>query len=201
MDFLPQSLQSLIHEFSELPGIGTKTAQRLAFYLLRSQHSLHQKLGTTLLRLKENILLCENCAILTDQSFCTICSDFSRDTSTICVVEEALDALAIEKTHDYKGTYHVLHGAISPIDGIGPEDITIAQLEKRLKRNDPIIKEIILATNPTMEGEATAMYIHNLLKPYDIKISRIACGIPMGGDLEYADQMTLKNALEGRHIY
>lgn len=201
MDFLPKSLQNLIHEFSELPGIGPKTAQRLAFYLLRSQRSLHQKLGTALLHLKENILLCENCATLTDQSLCSICSDPSRDGSMICVVEEALDALAIEKTHNYKGSYHVLHGAISPIDGVGPNDLTLAQLEQRLKRNDPPITEVILATNPTMEGDATAMYIHNLLSPYHVKISRIACGIPMGGDLEYADQMTLRNALEGRHVY
>lgn len=201
MEFLPESIQDLIQEFAKLPGIGPKTAQRLTFYLLRSHRSLHESLGEALLKLKDRIAMCEWCCNLANESPCKICRDISRDHSMICVVEEMVDAMAIEKTHEYKGLYHVLHGAISPIDGIGPEDLTLKALEERMKKNNCKNQEIIIATNPNTEGDTTAIYIQKLLKPYSVKVTRIACGIPIGGDLEYADQLTLKNALMGRRIF
>ena len=205
MEILPQHIRELIQELTRLPGVGTKTAQRLAFYLLRSHKSLHTSLGSALLKLKENIMLCERCSNITENSPCVICSDFKRDHSTVCVVEEALDAIALENTHEYSGVYHVLHGVLSPLDGVGPDDITIFQLKKRiedgLSERSPRIQEIILATNPTVTGDATALFIQKLLEPFQLTITRIACGIPTGGDLQYADSSTLKNALSHRKPY
>lgn len=198
MDFLPQSITELISEFSHLPGIGQKTAERLTFYLLRPHRSLHQDLARALLGLKDNLHFCETCHNLSSEAICKICSDVYRDKTTICVVEEALDAVALEKTHEYHGVYHVLHGALSPLDGIGPNDLTIHALKNRIEKADPKISEVILATNPTLEGDSTAMYIQKLLQPLGVKMTRIACGLPTGGNMEYADNMTLKNSLLGR---
>ncbi len=205
MDILPRHVRELIQELTRLPGIGSKTAQRLAFYLLRSHRSLHTSLGGALLKLKENIILCERCSNITENSPCVICSDLKRDHSTVCVVEEALDAIALENTHEYRGVYHVLHGVLSPLDGVGPEDITISQLKKRIENGlsgqCPQVQEVILATNPTVTGDATALFIQKFLEPFQLIVTRIACGIPTGGDLQYADSLTLKNALSHRKPY
>ena len=190
-------LQNLIRELSKLPGIGGKTAQRLAFHILSMDDREANSLADAITRAKTQMRYCSVCGNLTDKDPCVICSDPTRDHSTICVVEQARDVAAMERMKEYKGLYHVLHGAISPMDGIGPEDIKLRELIIRLQQND--VQEVILATNPTIEGEATAMYTARLIKPAGIKVSRIAHGIPVGGDLEYADEITLSKAMEGRN--
>lgn len=189
-------LAKLIQELSKLPGIGGKTAQRLAFYILSLSDEEAKSLANSIIDAKTNMKYCSVCGNLTDVDPCGICSDTARDQSVICVVESPRDVSAMERIREYNGLYHVLNGAISPMDGIGPEDINIRSLIVRLQQND--IQEVILATNPNIEGEATAMYIARLIKPSGIKVSRIAHGIPVGGDLEYADEVTLSKAMEGR---
>lgn len=191
-------LAYLIRELSKLPGIGGKTAQRLAFHILSLDDNEAAALAESITRAKAEMKYCSVCGNLTDTDPCVICSDASRDHTTICVVEQAKDVAAMERMKEYRGVYHVLHGAISPMDGIGPEDINLKQLIVRLQQNDDV-KEVILATNPTIEGEATAMYAARLIKPAGIKCTRIAHGIPVGGDLEYTDEVTLSKAIEGRN--
>lgn len=193
----PRPLGRLINELSKLPGIGGKTAQRLAFHILSLPDKEAQALAYAITEAKENMRYCSVCGNLTDQDPCAICSDNSRRKDVICVVESPRDVMAMERIKEFDGQYHVLHGAISPMDGIGPEDINLKQLIVRLQEN-PGVNELILATNPNIEGEATAMYIARLIKPSGIKVSRIANGIPVGGDLEYADEVTLLKAMEGR---
>ncbi|QCX33491.1 recombination protein RecR [Caloramator sp. E03] len=195
MNFYPQAISRLIEELSKLPGVGPKTAQRLTFYILNMDISEAEKLSNAILDAKKNIKYCSVCGNLTDDDPCIICRNTSRDCNTICVVEEPKDVVVMEKTKEYKGLYHVLHGVISPLGGVGPDDIRIKEL---LSRINPDIKEVIIATNPNVEGEATAMYIARLLKPLGVKVTRIAHGIPVGADLEYADEVTLSKALEGR---
>lgn len=191
-------LAALIRELSKLPGIGGKTAQRLAFHILSLDDKEANALAESITRAKAEMKYCSVCGNLTDKDPCEICSDPSRDHTTICVVEQAKDVAAMERMKEYRGVYHVLHGAISPMDGIGPEDINLKKLIVRLQQNDDV-KEVILATNPTIEGEATAMYTARLIKPAGIKCTRIAHGIPVGGDLEYTDEVTLSKAIEGRN--
>jgi recombination protein RecR len=199
MQIIPQTIQNLIDEFSKLPGIGPKTAQRLTFHLLRRPERSSEDLGKAATELKQGITFCNICCNFTDNDICSICGDTTRDKSIICVVSEPLDVVALEKSRGYKGLYHVLGGVISPIEGIGPDDLFIAQLLSRLKSEK--IDEVIIATNPNLEGEATALYIQKLIQPTSIKITRIARGLPVGGDLEYADEITLSRALEGRRDY
>ena len=200
-DFLPAAapVARLIQEFHKLPGIGSKSAQRLAYYLVRMPEEEAKSLAEAVLAVKERILLCSECQNISEQDPCPICKDPNRDVSTICLLEEPLDVLAMERTHAYKGLYHVLHGAISPINGISAEDLKIRELLERLK--DSTVKEIILATNPNLEGEATAMYLQKLISPLVEKTTRLARGLPVGGDLEYADQVTLTRAFEGRQEF
>jgi len=195
---LPEPIQNLINNFSRLPGIGPKTASRLTFYLLRAPEDLGRDLGESLLELKSGTTFCRTCFNITDsgRDECEICTSEERDGALVCVVEEPLDVLALERTGGYLGRYHVLHGALSPIEGIGPEDLKIRELVERVK--DGGIKEIILATNPSMEGDYTAAYIIQQLEPLDVRLTRLARGLPVGGDLEYADQSTLLRALDGR---
>ncbi len=197
MDTTPRSVTRLIEEFHRLPGIGPKTAQRLTFYLLRAPKDQAESLAAALTELKERIVTCAICTNIAEENPCAICRDESRDRSIVCVVEEPLDVLAIERTREYHGLYHVLHGAISPVEGIGPEELKIQELLVRIQR-DSGIKEVVLATNPNLEGEATAMYVERLIKPLGIRLTRLARGLPVGGDLEYADEVTLTRALEGR---
>lgn len=192
----PKPLARLINEMSKLPGIGTKTAQRLSFYILSLEDKEAEQLASAILTAKKEMKYCSVCGNLTDEDPCAICSDKSRNADTICVVESPKDVMAMERIREYNGLYHVLHGVISPMEGIGPEDINLMSLLKRLQADD--IKELIIATNPNIEGEATAMYIARLVKPSGIKVSRIAHGIPVGGDLEYTDEVTLLKAMEGR---
>jgi recombination protein RecR len=199
MKYIPKNIEKTIEEFSKLPGIGPKSAERLTFYLLRKPDENVEQLGNTIKNLKDGIKYCEVCKNLTTEDRCSICTDQSRDQSIICIVEDPLDLMALEKANEYKGVYHVLHGLISPVEGVGPEELTIENLIERVKKED--IKEIIIALNPSMEGEATAAYITRYIKPLNVKITRIARGIPVGGDLEYADSQTLKRALEGRMEY
>jgi len=198
MRTLPEPVQNLIDAFARLPGIGPKTASRLTFYLLRAPEELSQSLSQALIGIKQDTGLCEICFNITrkDRPICEICTSQQRDRQTLCVVEEPLDVLAIEKTAGYNGLYHVLHGVLSPIEGIGPEDLKLKELIERLKTQD--FKEVILATNPSMEGDATAMYLHERIAPLGIRVTRLARGLPVGGDLEYADQNTLLRALAGR---
>ncbi len=196
MDVTPRSVTRLIEEFHRLPGIGPKTAQRLTFYLLRAPKEQVEQLAESIKDLRERITTCAICCNISEQNPCAVCRDESRDHSQICVVEEPLDMVALERTRQYKGVYHILHGAISPVEGIGPEDLRIRELLNRLK-SDPV-KEVLLATNPNLEGEATAMYLERLIKPLGIRLTRLARGLPVGGDLEYADEVTLTRALEGR---
>lgn len=196
MKYYAKPLNRLINELSKLPGIGGKTAQRLAFHILSMDDKDAQALADAINDAKKNMKYCSVCGNLTDEDPCSICNDESRDKSMICVVESPRDVIAMEKIKEYQGYYHVLHGAISPMDGIGPADINLQSLITRLQDTD--VKELIIATNPTIEGEATAMYIARLIKPSGIKVSRIAHGIPVGGDLEYADEVTLLKAVEGR---
>jgi recombination protein RecR len=186
----------LIDELNKLPGIGPKSAQRLAYFILRMPAEEAGELARAIVDVKERIILCGTCQNLTDTDPCAICRNESRDRATICVVEEPLDILALERTHSFKGLYHVLHGVISPIDGIGPDDLKVRELLARL--NDGSVSEVILATNPTLEGDATAMYLDRLINPLAIRVTRLARGLPVGADLEYADEVTLTRALEGR---
>ncbi len=191
------SLTKLIEQFARLPGIGPKTAQRLAFYVLNMPKNQVEEFAGALVEVKNTITTCPICCNLTDVVPCRICSDEGRERSLICVVEEAKDVLAIEKTREFKGLYHVLQGSISPMEGRGPDDLKIKELLKRIGQDE--VKEIILATNPDIEGETTALYLAKLLKPMGIKTTRIAHGLPVGGDLEYADTATLTRAMMGRH--
>lgn len=193
---IPEPVTRLIEEFSKLPGIGPKTASRLTYYLLRSSEEQPLDLATALQELRARTQFCDTCFNITEEQPCLICGDMGRDRTLLCVVEEPLDVLAIEKTGVYRGLYHVLHGAISPIEDIGPEDLKIAQLIERVRIGT--MGELIVATNPSLEGEATAMYLQRQLAAQPIKISRLARGLPMGGDLEYVDEITLMRALEGR---
>jgi len=198
---LPQSVQNLIDEFSKLPGIGPKTAARLVFYLLTKPKADIENLGTTVLNLVKGLKQCRDCFNICEDEICRVCADSKRQSDLIMVVEEPLDVIAIERSGGFAGLYHVLGGVISPINGVGPEDLRIDQLIERLKKSE--IKEIVLATNPNLEGEATATYIKDKISKarHNIIITRIARGIPMGGDLEYADEVTLKRSLEGRREY
>lgn len=196
MKYYAKPLNKLINELSKLPGIGGKTAQRLAFHILSMEDNEAFELAEAIRAAKSSMTYCSICGNLTDTDPCSICRDDSRDIRTICVVESPKDVIAMEKIREYRGYYHVLHGAISPMDGIGPEDINLKSLIERLQ--DSKIEELIIATNPNIEGEATAMYIARLIKPSGVKVSRIAHGIPVGGDLEYADEVTLLKAMEGR---
>ena len=191
-------LNKLINELSKLPGIGGKTAQRLAFHILSMDDKDAYALSDSIRDAKASMRYCSVCGNLTDTDPCAICEDQTRDRSMICVVENPRDVAAMEKIKEYRGCYHVLHGAISPMDGVGPDDINLKSLIKRLQ--DEEVKELIIATNPNLEGEATAMYIARLIKPSGIKVTRIAHGIPVGGDLEYADEVTLLKAMEGRRM-
>jgi recombination protein RecR len=195
--YTSESLEKLIGEFSKLPGIGRKTAQRLAFYLLKQPREEVEALAQALVDVKEKTKLCSVCFNITETDPCPICSDVRRDHTTICVVEEPNDVLAIEKTGMYHGVYHVLGGALSPLDGVGPENLKIKEL---LARMTDEVQEVILATNPNVEGEATALYIQKLVKPLGKRITRLARGIPTGSDLEFVDELTLSRALEGRNL-
>lgn len=198
MRALPEPVQNLVDALARLPGVGPKTASRLAFYLLRAPDEISMSLAEALTEIKQETGLCEICFNITrkDSPVCEVCASDKRDRETICVVEEPMDVLAIEKTAGYNGLYHVLHGVLSPIEGIGPEDLKIKELITRLDNTD--VQEVILATNPSMEGDATAMYLHDRISPAGIRITRLARGLPVGGDLEYADQNTLLRALAGR---
>jgi recombination protein RecR len=196
MSITAKPITRVVDELSRLPGVGPKTAQRLTYFLLRGPAEQAEALADAILELKRSVVLCSQCFNITDRSPCEICSNPDRDGSRICVVEEPLDVVAIERTGQYKGQYHVLHGAISPIEGIGPEELKIRELLHRLGAID--VEEIILATNPNLEGDATAMYLTRLLQPLGISVTRLARGLPVGGDLEYADEITLSNALAGR---
>ncbi len=196
MAAVPEAVTRLVDEFSRLPGIGPKTASRLTYYLLRASSEQVLALGDAITRLKAQIRFCSRCFNITEADPCPVCTDEKRDRGVVCVVEEPLDLLAIERAGGYHGLYHVLHGAISPVDGVGPEDLRIRELIERL-RKEPMV-EVILATNPSLEGEATAMYIRRQLLPFNVRITRLARGLPVGGDLEYADAITLSRALEGR---
>jgi recombination protein RecR len=200
---IPKAIQNLIESFEKLPGVGPKTAQRLTFYLLHVPQGELDKFAASLENLKKNTILCSNCFMIDEKDPCSICEDKQRDHSTICVVEQPLDVLALEKGRSFKGMYHVLHGRIDPLNNIGPEEIYIQQLIARIKKEKETVKEIILATNPTMEGEGTAMYIVKQLKEQnqELKITRIGRGLPVGADLEYADDTTLQRAMEGRSQY
>ncbi len=190
------TLAKLIEQFERMPGIGHKTAQRLAFYVLNLTKQQAEEFSATILSAHEKIKQCTCCCNLAEDELCPICKNEGRDKSVICVVEDPRDVFAFERTHEFEGTYHVLHGVISPMNGVGPEDITIKELLARM--GDGVVQEVIMATNPTVEGEATAMYISRLLKPMGITVSRLAYGVPVGADLEYADEVTLTKALEGR---
>ena len=196
MDYYGSQMSKLIEQLSSLPGIGGKSAQRLAFHIIHMPKEQVRQLTSAITDARENIRYCKECCTLTDQELCPICSNPKRDAGTIMVVENTRDLAAYEKTGKYEGVYHVLHGAISPMLGIGPDDIRLKELMQRLQSED--IKEVIIATNSSLEGETTAMYISKLIKPTGIRVSRIASGVPVGGDLEYIDEVTLLRALEGR---
>lgn len=203
MQPLAQPVSNLIDAFSRLPGIGPKSASRLAYFLLRADSEIALNLAAALTELKEKTLFCARCHNIADRDPCAVCEDNQRDASIICVVEEPLDVQAIERTGVFQGHYHVLHGAISPVEGIGPDDLKIRELLKRVQESqkdgeEQTVKELLLATNPNLEGEATAMYISRLFKPLGLRVTRLARGLPTGGDLEYADESTLSNALAGR---
>ncbi len=196
MSLYSPSIEKLIESFEKLPSIGNKTAARLAFYILNASQEETDEFVNSIVNAKKNLKYCNKCWNISDTDPCPICSNPKRDQSQICVVEDVRDIVAMEKTHEFKGVYHVLHGSISPMNGIGPDDIKIKELLSRLM--DGHVKEVILATNPRVEGEATAMYLSKLIKPLGVKVTRIAHGIPVGGDLEYTDEITLTKALEGR---
>ncbi|MGI6557035.1 recombination mediator RecR [uncultured Pseudoramibacter sp.] len=196
MSVYPESIDRLVGELTKLPGIGEKTAQRLAFHLIDAPKDDITALADALVAVKDKVHLCPVCFSITDKDTCDICSDPNRDRSVICVVEHTRDVYAIERTREYNGLYHVLHGVISPLEGVGPQDIRARELIKRL--NDQAVKEVIMATNPTPEGEATAVYLSNLITPAGIQVTRLAKGIPIGADVEYTDEVTLIKAFEGR---
>ena len=196
MSYYSPSIEKLIESFERLPSIGHKTAVRLAFHMLDLSKEETEEFINSIINAKEKLKYCSNCYNISDTDPCPICSSPKRDNSVICVVEDVRDVMAMERTHEFKGVYHVLHGTISPMNGIGPEDIKIKELLNRIANND--IKEIIIATNPRVEGEATAIYLSKIIKPLGIKVTRIAHGVPVGGDLEYTDEVTLSRALEGR---
>lgn len=196
MEYFALPLQNLIEEFEKLPGIGSKTAQRLAFFTLNRSEDEVKKFASAIINAKEQLCYCSVCQNLSDSEVCSVCSNSSRDHSVICVVESPRDVLQIEKTNEFNGVYHVLHGAISPMDNVGPDDIRIKELVGRVSGGD--IKEVIMATNPNLEGETTAMYISKLIKPFGINVTRIAHGVPVGGELEFADEVTLSKALKWR---
>jgi len=199
MDVTPSAagpVVRLIEEFHKLPGVGPKSAQRLTYYLLRASQEEARALAEAILEVKEKIIFCSICQNVTDSDPCLICANPERDSALICVVEEPLDILALERTRSYNGLYHVLHGVISPMDGVGPEHLKVEELLERLKGGS--VQEVILATNPNLEGEATAMYLSRLLHPLGVRVTRLARGLPSGADLEYADDLTLTRALEGR---
>lgn len=193
---MSDTINNLIRELSKLPGVGEKTATRLAFYILRQPPGYAQGLAKALIDVKDRVKLCSVCLNLTEKSPCGICSDVNRDSSLICVVEEPSDVIAVEKTRQFRGRYHILHGTISPLDGIGPDDIKIKELVKRIEASK--IKEVIIATNASIEGETTALYLTKILRPKGVKLSRIASGVPIGSDLEYIDASTLSRAFEAR---
>ncbi len=193
---IPRPVQTLIDELSRLPGIGPKTASRLTYFLLRQPPEQSKSLAEALVEMKEHTRFCSICFNMTENDPCPVCSDEAREASVICVLEEPLDVIAIEKTRVFKGRYHVLHGAISPVDDVGPDDLRIKELLNRLRDNK--VREVIIATNPSYEGEATAMYLQKQIAPLGLKVTRLARGLPVGGDLEYADETTLARALEGR---
>ena len=196
MSYYSPSVEKLIEAFEKLPSIGNKTAARLAFYMLDASQEEAEEFVKAILDAKKKIKYCSKCYNISDTDPCNICSNANRDQSVICVVEDVRDVVAMERTHEFQGVYHVLHGSISPMNGVGPDQIKIKELLSRLM--DGSVKELILATNPRVEGEATAMYISKLVKPLGVKVTRIAHGIPVGGDLEYTDEVTLSKALEGR---
>ncbi len=195
MDYYSSRINALIEELSRLPGIGTKSAQRLAFHIINMPPEKVQSLADTMMEAKQHVCYCKSCFTLTDEEYCPICKDEARDKTTIMVVENTRDLAAYEKTGKFNGVYHVLHGAISPALGIGPNDIKLKELMKRLHED---VQEVIIATNSSLEGETTAMYISKLIKPSGVKVTRIASGVPVGGDLEYIDEVTLTRALDGR---
>lgn len=197
MDYYSSQISKLIEELSSLPGIGSKSAQRLAFHILNMPVEHVEKLSSVIVEARKKVRYCKQCYTLTDDELCPICKNAGRDRKTIMVVEDTRDLAAYEKTNKYEGVYHVLHGAISPMLGIGPNDIKLKELMQRLQKD---VEEVIIATNSSLEGETTAMYISKLIKPTGIKVSRIASGVPVGGDLEYIDEMTLLRALEGRTL-
>ena len=196
MSVYTPAVQNLIDELGKLPGVGPKSAQRIAFHLVKLSEQDALRLAHAISEAKEKVRFCETCFNMSDDQFCEICVDQRRDHSLICVVEEPRDIIAVEKTHEYRGYYHVLQGAINPIDGIGPDQLRIRELLQRLQEGD--VEEVILCTNPNIEGEATAMYLAKLIEPLGIPVTRIASGLPVGGDLEYADELTLGRAIEGR---
>lgn len=195
---LPKSVEAVISEFEKLPGIGPKTAQRLTYYLLHAPKEFSASLAEAVASLKDNTVICSVCFNIAEEDPCLICDSKGRDRSQIMVVEDPLDVLALERSHSYNGLYHVLHGAIAPLDNIGPDELHIRELLPRLKNG---VKEVIMATNPSVEGESTAMYIQKLISPLGVQVTRIARGLPVGGDLEYADEVTLTRAVEGRREY
>jgi recombination protein RecR len=196
MQITVEPVARLIEQFARLPGIGPKTAQRLTFHLLRSSDRITEDLAEALVDMKRSVQFCATCWNITDTEVCAICASDQRDRGMICVVEEPLDILALERTRGYRGLYHVLHGALSPVEGIGPDDLKINELLDRLRLGQ--VKEVVLATNPNVEGETTAFYLTRLLRPLGVRVTQIARGLPVGGDLEYADEVTLSRALEGR---
>jgi len=193
------TIQDLIDELGRLPGVGPKSAQRIAFHIIQSDRVDVSRLAEVLKTVKERVKFCTTCGNISEEELCKICRDPRRDNTSICVVEESKDVIAIEKTREFKGKYHVLGGAISPIDGVGPENLRIRELMQRLAETE--IAEVIIATDPNLEGEATATYLTRLIKPLGVKVSRLASGLPVGGDLEYADEVTLGRAFEGRRSY
>lgn len=196
MALLPAALERIIRELSKLPGVGEKTATRLAYHLLRTSRHDVEQLSQALLGLRDEIKFCSVCLGLTDRDPCSLCDDERRDAGILCVVEQPPDVTAIERSGQFKGRYHVLHGRLSPLDGIGPDELRIADLLRRLQNG--AVREVIIATNPTVEGEATALYLAKLIKPLEVRVTRIAHGLPVGGDVEYADSSTLGRAMDGR---
>ena len=197
MSYYPTSIQNLINNISKLPGIGEKTAERLALHILRGSRQEAERLANSILNIKDKVRFCSRCFALSDADLCGLCGDPARDPSFLCVVEQPADMVAVEKSGAFCGMYHILSGALSPMNGIGPEDIRIRELMVRVEKDQ--VKEVVLATSTNVEGEATASYIAQILAKYPIKVTRIASGVPMGGDLKYVDQVTLKRALETRH--
>ena len=196
MEYFAAPLQNLIEEFEKLPGIGSKTAQRLAFHVLNQPEEKAEKFAHAILHAKKSLCYCKECQNLSDKEVCNICANPARDQGVICVMESPKDVLQMERTNEFKGVYHVLHGAISPMDNIGPDDIRIKELVARVSASE--VEEVIMATNPNLEGETTAMYISKLLKPFGVKVTRIAHGVPVGGELEFADEVTLSKAMQWR---